>query len=165
MYKDSVVPVKMETFSGVAAKCPIGLCLKTVLRRACIEKRLTIGLLPAIQYLSKNSDGALFCVTAEAPPGDSATHMQEVLLQAFCTENDIYVIKVDSQNKMKSLIGDRCTSSDYSCVLVHYPYTDPFMDSQEIDLSILSQAEQDLIEHCELNWHYPQPPVVKLPEK
>lgn len=73
--------------------------------------------------------------------------------------------QVDSQNKMKSLIGDRCSSSDYSCVLVHYPYTDPFLDSQEIDLSILSEAERDLIEHCELNWHYPQPPVVKLPEK
>lgn len=72
----------------------IGQCIKTVLRRACVEKRLTIGLLPAIQYLSKNCNGALFCLTAEAPPGDSATHMQDVLLQAFCVENDIHVIKV-----------------------------------------------------------------------
>ncbi|KAM3958042.1 growth arrest and DNA damage-inducible 45 [Aphomia sociella] len=164
MYKDSIVPVKMESFSGVAAKCPIGQCIKTVLRRACVEKRLTIGLLPAIQYLSKNSDGALFCLTAEAPPGDSATHMQEVLLQAFCTENDIYVIKVDSQLKMKKLLG-RCTSTDFSCVLVHYPYTDPFTDSQEIDLSILTESERDLIDHCEENWGYSQLPVIKLPEK
>lgn len=148
MYKDSVVPVKMETFSGVAAKCPIGQCIKTVLRRAYVEQRLTIGLLPAIQYLSKHSDGALFCLTAEAAPGDSATHMQEVLLQAFCTENDIYVIKVDSQEKLKKLLG-RCTSSDYSCILVHYPYADPFTDSQEIDLSILTESERDLVEHCE----------------
>lgn len=69
-------------------------CIKSVLRRACVEKRLTVGLLPAIQYLSSNSNGALFCLTAEALPGDSATHMQEVLLQAFCVENGIYVIKV-----------------------------------------------------------------------
>lgn len=73
---------------------PIGQCIKTVLLRACIEKRLTVGLLPAVQYLSQNCNGALFCLTAEAPPGDSATHMQEVLLQAFCVENDIHVIKV-----------------------------------------------------------------------
>lgn len=164
MYKDSVVPVKMETFSGVAAKCPIGQCIKTVLRRAYVEQRLTIGLLPAIQYLSKHSDGALFCLTAEAAPGDSATHMQEVLLQAFCTENDIYVIKVDSQEKLKKLLG-RCTSSDYSCILVHYPYADPFTDSQEIDLSILTESERDLVEHCEENWGYSQLPVIKLPEK
>lgn len=77
------------------SRSPISQCIKTVLRRACVEKRLTVGLLPAIQYLSTNSNRALFCVTAEAPPGDSATHMQEVLLQAFCVENDIYVIKVN----------------------------------------------------------------------
>lgn len=75
----------------------MGHCIKSVLRRACVEKRFTVGLLPAIQYLSKNSNGALFCFTSEAAPGDSATHMQEVLLQAFCVENDIYVIKVSNK--------------------------------------------------------------------
>lgn len=165
MYKDSVVPVKAETFSGMAAKSPISQCIKTVLRRACVEKRLTVGLLPAIQYLSKNSNRALFCLTAEAPPGDSATHMQEVLLQAFCVENDIYVIKVDSETKLRKLLGCCGSSMDFSCVLVHYPYTDPFSDSQEFDFSTLSDTERDLIEHCEMNWGYSQTPVIKLPEK
>lgn len=165
MYKDSVVPVKAETFSGMAAKSPISQSIKTVLRRACVEKRLTVGLLPAIQYLSKNSNRALFCLTAEAPPGDSATHMQEVLLQAFCVENDIYVIKVDSETKIRKLLGGCGASMDFSCVLVHYPYTDPFSDSQEFDFSSLSDAERDLIEHCEMNWGYSQTPVIKLPEK
>ncbi|KAL0811056.1 hypothetical protein ABMA28_010335 [Loxostege sticticalis] len=165
MYKDSVVPLKPESFSGVAAKSPIGQCIKTVLLRACIEKRLTVGLLPAIQYLSSNCNGALFCLTAEAPPGDSATHMQEVLLQAFCVENDIHVIKVDSATKLKKLLGCCSIGVDFSCVLVHYPYTDPFSDSQEIDLSILTESEKDLIDHCETNWGYSQMPVIKLPEK
>lgn len=165
MYKDSVVPVKSETFSGVAAKSPISQCIKTVLMRACVEKRLTVGLLPAIQYLSQSSNAALFCFTAEAPPGDSATHMQEVLLQAFCDENGIYVIKVDSDTKLKKLLGCGTPNLDFSCVLVHYPYTDPFSDSQEIDLSILTEAEKDLMDHCETNWGYTQMPVIKLPEK
>ncbi|XP_023952868.1 growth arrest and DNA damage-inducible protein GADD45 alpha [Bicyclus anynana] len=165
MYDESVVPVKMESFSGVAAKSPISQCIKTVLGRARVEKRLTIGLLPAIQYLSKNTNGALFCLTAAAPPGDSATHMQEVLLQAFCAENDIYVIKVDSEQKLKKLLGFSETRMDFSCILVHYPYTDPFSDSQEFDTSVLSEAENDLIEHCETNWDYAQMPVIKLPEK
>ncbi|CAG4995578.1 unnamed protein product [Parnassius apollo] len=162
---DEVVPVKLESFSGVAAKSPISQCIKTVLRRACVEKRLTIGLLPAIQYLSTNCNGALFCITTEAPPGDSATHMQEVLLQAFCVENDIYNIKVDSELKLKELLGCTRGSMDFSCILVHYPYTDPFSDGHEIDLSILSETERNLIEYCESNWGYSQVPVIKLPEK
>ncbi|KAJ0171945.1 hypothetical protein K1T71_012708 [Dendrolimus kikuchii] len=165
MYKDSVVPVKTETFSGMAAKSSTSQCIKSVLLRACVEKRLTVGLLPAIQYLSKNTSGALFCLTVEAPPGDSATHMQEVLLQAFCVENDIYVIKVDSEAKLRKLLGGCNSCKDFSCVLVHYPYTDPFSDSQEFDLSTLSEAERDLIEHCEFNWGFSQTPVIKLPEK
>ncbi|XP_075985895.1 growth arrest and DNA damage-inducible 45 [Anticarsia gemmatalis] len=165
MYKESVVPVKAETFSGMAAKSPISTCIKTVLRRACVEKRLTVGLLPAIQYLSKNSNRALFCLTTEARPGDSATHMQEVLLQAFCVENDIYVIKVDSESKLRKILGCCGSSMDFSCVLVHYPYTDPFSDSQEFDLSALTDAERDLVEHCEMNWGCSQVPVIKLPEK
>ncbi|XP_072946409.1 growth arrest and DNA damage-inducible protein GADD45 gamma [Epargyreus clarus] len=165
MFDESVVAVKTESFSAMAAKSPISQCIKTVLRRACVEKRLTVGLLPAIQYLSKHSDGALFCLTTEAMPGDSATHMQEVLLQAFCDENEIYVIKVDSETKLKKMLGCRDTSMDFSCVLVHYPYMDPFSDSQEMDLSILSESERDLIDHCERNWGYSQVQVIKLPEK
>lgn len=165
MYKDSVVPVKTESFSGIAAKSPISQCIKTVLRRACVEKRLTIGLLPAIQFLSKNACGALFCLTAKARPGDSATHMQEVLLQAFCVENDIYVIKVDSEAKMAKMLGCCSPSQDFSCILVHYPYTDPFSDSQEIDLSVLTESERDLVDHCESNWDHSQTQVIKLPEK
>ncbi|KAL4713650.1 hypothetical protein ACJJTC_004181 [Scirpophaga incertulas] len=165
MYKDSVVPVKTETFSGVVAKSPINQCIRTVLMRACLEKRLTVGLVPAIQYLSQNSNGALFCITAEAPPGDSATHMQEVLLQAFCVENGIYSIKVDSEVKLKKLLGCCTAGLDFSCLLVHYPYADPFSDSQEIDLSILTDSERDLVSHCDSNWGCSQLPVIKLPEK
>ncbi|XP_026315953.1 growth arrest and DNA damage-inducible protein GADD45 alpha [Hyposmocoma kahamanoa] len=163
-YTNEMVAVKTETFSGVAAKSPVSQNIRTMLRRACVEKRLTVGLLPAIQYLTNNCNGALFCLTTEAPPGDSATHMQEVLLQAFCVENDIYIIKVDSEEKMRTILGCRNQSVDFSCVLVHYPYTDPFTDSQEIDLSVLTEAERDLIEYCD-NWEYSQTPVIKLPEK
>ncbi|CAH4029670.1 uncharacterized protein LOC123710910 [Pieris brassicae] len=165
MYNDSVVPVKMESFSGVVTKSPIGRCIETVLRRACLEKRLTIGLMPALKYLSTNRRGALFCIQAEASPGDSATHMQEVLLQAFCMENEIYTIKVDSEDKLKNLLGCSKTSLDFSCVLIHYPFMDPFSDCCEMDLTILSGAEKDLINHCETNWGYSQIPVIKLPEK
>lgn len=73
--------------------------------------------------------------------------------------------QVDSEAKMRKLLCHRGSTGDFSCVLVHLPYTDPFSDSQEIDLSFLTESEKDLIDHCELNWGYAQTPVIKLPEK
>lgn len=84
----------------------------------------------------------------------------------FMTLIDYFLCpQIDSQSKLKKLLGCCSVGADFSCVLVHYPYTDPFSDSQEIDLSILTDAERELIEHCEVNWGYSQMPVIKLPEK
>lgn len=70
--------------------------IRSILRQAQAEKRLTVGLLPAIQRLSVTCGEALFCLMAPSRQQDSATHMQKVLLEAFCLENDIYLVKVSS---------------------------------------------------------------------
>ncbi|CAH2237989.1 jg7843 [Pararge aegeria aegeria] len=87
---------------------------------------------------------------------------EEIAMRIGLTESRV---QVDSDQKLKKLLGLCETRMDVSCILVHYPYTDPFSDSQEIDLSTLSEAENDLIDHCETNWDYAQMPVIKLPEK
>lgn len=66
---------------------------------------------------------------------------------------------------MRKLLDCRTTAIDFSCVLVHYPYTDPYSDNEKIDLSLFSDAEKDLMDHCDSNWGYSQMPVIKLPEK
>lgn len=65
-----------------------------MLTKAKFEKRLVCGLLPAIKYLEKSPDEVLFCILPETRPGDTATHIHAVLLQAFCYENYIPVIQV-----------------------------------------------------------------------
>ncbi|XP_050553997.1 uncharacterized protein LOC126911334 isoform X1 [Spodoptera frugiperda] len=50
-------------------------------------------------------------------------------------------LHVDSETKIRKLLGGCGASMDFNCVLVHYPYTDPFSDSQEFDFSSLSDAE------------------------
>ena len=77
----------------------------------------------------------------------------------------LFCLQVDSETKLRKLLGCCGSSMDFSCVLVHYPYTDPFSDSQEFDFSALTDSERDLIEHCEMNWGCSQTPVIKLPEK
>lgn len=65
-----------------------------MLANAKVERRLVCGLIPAITYLEKSPDDVIFCVLPETRPGDAATHIQAVLLQAFCYENYIPVIQV-----------------------------------------------------------------------
>lgn len=72
----------------------VGLAAKHALLLAKIENRLIMGLSDAISNFAKTPEDFLFCFMAPPKPGDSATHMHEVLLQAFCFEHDIYIIKV-----------------------------------------------------------------------
>jgi Ribosomal protein L7Ae/L30e/S12e/Gadd45 family len=74
----------------------IGQTVKCVLLRAQLEKRIVVGLNATVKSLAASDDGAVFCFVAPPKQGDAATLMHEVLLQAFCFENDIYVIKVRS---------------------------------------------------------------------
>lgn len=72
----------------------MGKMVRSTLLRAKSQKRIIFGLSEAIKMLSKKPNESLFCFLAPVKNDDSATHMHEVLLQAFCLENDIYIIKV-----------------------------------------------------------------------
>lgn len=58
------------------------------------ENRVITGLTAAVKSLSSMPEDALFCFLAPPMKGDTASHMHEVLLKAFCFENDIYIIQV-----------------------------------------------------------------------
>lgn len=66
---------------------------------------------------------------------------------------------------MGKLLGHNEKDMDFSFVLVHYPYTDPFSDSQEFDIESLSPAERELVKYSELSWDGDTNQVIKLPEK
>lgn len=65
---------------------------------AKMRKRLVCGLLPAITQIEKSPDDVIFCILPESRPGDATTHIQTVLLQAVCYENDIPVIQVGEKH-------------------------------------------------------------------
>lgn len=73
----------------------IGRATNGVVAKARSERRLISGLLEAIIYLEENPLDALLCILPETRPGDAASHMHTVLLQAFCYENCIPVIQVN----------------------------------------------------------------------
>lgn len=142
-----------ENKNLVAAPMTSNIC-KTVLLRAQLESRLIIGVSQAVKSLSKSPQDAVFCFLAPPRAGDSATHMHETLLQAFCFENDIYIIKVDSSEKLSRILGSKTLES---CALVQRAWA---TDQTEI----FTKSEDTLIDHCEDCWDAPRQPVIRLPE-
>ncbi|CAD7013457.1 growth arrest and DNA damage-inducible protein GADD45 alpha [Ceratitis capitata] len=134
----------------------IGRTVKSALLKAQAESRVIVGLSAASQALSKSSEGSLFCIMAVPQVGDSATHMHEVLLEAFCYENDIYVIKVDCPTKLSRILGKTTVES---CCLVQKTWT----GDDESEDEHLNKHEEMLVDYCEAFWDAPQHPIVELP--
>ena len=69
--------------------------VRSVLVKANREQRITVGLNESLQVLRRRPEEHLFCLLASPQTNnDYTSHILEVLLQAFCLENDIYIIKV-----------------------------------------------------------------------
>lgn len=153
----------IETSAG--EEITIGEAVEEILLNAQKECRLISGLNNASKYLkeTENPDHSLFFFIAPSPTKDSLTHMQEVVLQAFCFESDIYIIKLDSAQKLNRILGlQRCES----CALVQRSATLNIENiGDDIDFEKFTEMENILIDHCEDFWSEPIQPVIKLPEK
>lgn len=150
-----VVIEKPQTNAKTFCDSEIGNTLSSALTLAMKEERLVLGLLDSVKTLAKAPEDSLFCIMAEPEIGDSATHMHEVLLEAYCYENDIYIIKVDSSSKLCRILG---TSEMESCVLVQKS------TGVNDEIEQYSDVEDLLIDHCEANWDVPIQPIIQLPE-
>ncbi|XP_037950694.1 growth arrest and DNA damage-inducible protein GADD45 alpha-like [Teleopsis dalmanni] len=133
----------------------IGRTVKSALLKAQAESRVIVGLSAAIKVLSNAPEGSLFCLMAVPEDGDSAMHMHEVLLEAFCYENDIYVIKVDSAAKLSRILGK---TDMESCCLVQKSWSGDDQHEEQ-----LNKSENLLVDYCEAFWDSPQHPIVELP--
>ncbi|KAF2880354.1 hypothetical protein ILUMI_25817 [Ignelater luminosus] len=141
----------------------IGGEVRGVLTRARVERRLICGLLPAITFLEKCPDDALLCMLPQTRPGDAATHMQTVLLQAFCYENYIPVIQVDSSERLAEFCGIpqmKGRSAECFCAIITRDPNNVLDPDEDPPLSPSEQTLADFYE-CTLE-EYPRP-IVHLP--
>lgn len=117
----------------------LGEDLKETLVEAQEQERLTCGVYESGKLLEMNPDGIMLCILPENSASDVTLHIHLTLIEAFCWENDIRVIKVDSVEKLAKLFevaedvggadnqGPRWpkkengSAVDYNCVLVEYP--------------------------------------------
>lgn len=172
---DPVTAAPASPGSGVYS---IGRAISSTLMRAVYEKRVVVGVAAAVKELLSNATAGadataaagdvMFCVLAPVPAGDSAKHMQQVLLEAFCYENGVYTVKVDSAQKLSRLLGVQRGQAAQTCALIRRAWMDDggggeSMQADKYDETLLSLAENVMVDHCEEHWDT-QTPTVHLPD-
>lgn len=150
-----------KSFFVSSLEMTIGETIKEILLEAQKENRLICGLNNASSYLkeSENVEHSLFFFIVQSSTSDSLAHIQEVILQSFCFENDIYIVKLDSVAKLNKILG--CEQGCDSCALVQkLPQT-----KNQPRKERYTERENVLIDHCENFWEELVQPVIRLPEK
>lgn len=89
-----------------------------VMRKAFVTSCVVVGLPEVVRTLSYSVDKPQFCVLAQPKPGDNATHLMEVLLEAYCNEHDIRIFKVADAEQLSSFLN---IESIVQCVLIKQP--------------------------------------------
>lgn len=95
----------------------VGRSVSSLLTDAAVEKRVTCGLRPAIKALDRDPQSVLCCVVPQSGTRDAASHIQTTLMQAFCYENSITIIKVGLCSRhvdtQLSLAYPQCSGGPY----------------------------------------------------
>lgn len=139
----------------------IGSICSKALRYAKQQDRLIVGLSQAIKTLSNDPEDTMFCILAQPKPGDSAAHMQVILLEAFCYENGIYTVKVDDTEKLSAIVG---APKLETCVLMQRFKHKTNTNNQPLKLKFFD-LEEKLIDHCEDYWDSQHQPIIRLPDE
>ena len=144
----------------------VGAAVEKILVEAQHEKRVICGLNEASKYLNdtEHPEHSLFFFIAPSKAGDSVTHMQEVFLQAFCFENDIYIIQLDSADKLNRILDSPKLES---CALICVnPSGDSDCEGSFLDQDYqMTKIENRLVDYCEDHWNDSQHSLIRLPEK
>lgn len=138
----------------------IGFVCGKALRLAKQQNRLIVGLSQAIKTLSNDPEDTMFCILAQPMPGDSGAHMQMTLLEAFCYERGIYMMKVDDTEKLSCLVG---APKLENCVLMQR-YKHEADSTQRPKLKFF-ELEERLIDHCDDYWDAQHKPIIRLPDE
>uniref|UniRef100_A0A8D0GR71 Growth arrest and DNA damage inducible beta n=1 Tax=Sphenodon punctatus TaxID=8508 RepID=A0A8D0GR71_SPHPU len=93
---------------------------------------LTVGVYESAKLMNVDPDCVVLCLLAtdEEDEGDIALQIHFTLIQAFCCDNDIHILRVSGMKRLAQLLGESGTESnageprDLHCILVTNPHTD-----------------------------------------
>uniref|UniRef100_A0A4W4ERP4 Ribosomal protein eL8/eL30/eS12/Gadd45 domain-containing protein n=1 Tax=Electrophorus electricus TaxID=8005 RepID=A0A4W4ERP4_ELEEL len=89
------------------------------LHSAKTESRVTVGVYECAKIMNDDPDSVSFCVLATDDfDCDIALQIHFTLIQAFCFENDISIVRVNDIKTLAEIVGEKGQSEDFHCVLI-----------------------------------------------
>uniref|UniRef100_A0A8C5GVZ5 Growth arrest and DNA damage-inducible protein GADD45 gamma-like n=1 Tax=Gouania willdenowi TaxID=441366 RepID=A0A8C5GVZ5_GOUWI len=101
-----------------------GKSLKEALLSAQSEQRITVGVYESAKIMTEDPDSVSFCVLAtdEEFECDIALQIHFTLIQSFCFDNDISIVRVSDTQRLAEIVGDKAEQlEDAHCVLITNP--------------------------------------------
>ncbi|KAJ8347256.1 hypothetical protein SKAU_G00286570 [Synaphobranchus kaupii] len=98
-----------------------GKVLKEALWSAQAEDRLVIGVYESAKIMNEDPDSVAFCVLAtdEEFECDIALQIHFTLIQAFCFDNDISIVRVNDKQRLSNIVAEKSVElEDAHCVLI-----------------------------------------------
>ncbi|NXN89543.1 GA45B protein, partial [Bombycilla garrulus] len=97
--------------------------VERVLVAAQRQDRLTVGVYESAKLMNVDPDSVVLCVLAtdEEDEGDIALQIHFTLIQAFCCDNDIHILRVSGLQRLAAILGEPEPGSeprDLHCLLV-----------------------------------------------
>uniref|UniRef100_A0A665U7L3 Growth arrest and DNA damage inducible beta n=1 Tax=Echeneis naucrates TaxID=173247 RepID=A0A665U7L3_ECHNA len=113
--------VQVLTASSPCRLETVGRALEDLLGAAQSQDRLTVGVYESAKLMNVDPDSVVLCVLAadEEDEGDIALQIHFTLLQAFCCDNDINILRVSGLRRLAQLLDD--TGDGTEPRDLHYP--------------------------------------------
>ncbi|NP_001288109.1 uncharacterized protein LOC103396969 [Cynoglossus semilaevis] len=137
-----------------------GEALEELLVAAKKQDYLTVGVYESAKVMNVDPDSVAFCVLAtdEEYECDIALQIHFTLIQAFCFENDINVVRVSDMQRLADLVRADETGEpkDPHCILVTSPSANPWKDPALDKLSLFCEESRSV---------YDWVPSITLPKR
>ncbi|XP_041125565.1 growth arrest and DNA damage-inducible protein GADD45 alpha-like [Polyodon spathula] len=139
----------------------VGKALEEVLSSALPRGCITVGVYEAAKSLNVDPDNVVLCLlaTEEEDAQDVALQIHFTLIQAFCCENDINILRVNNMRCLAELVGGVKQGGepvDLHCVLVTNPHGSTWKDPALSKVNGFCKESR-----CLDQWV----PVINLPER
>ncbi|XP_054468676.1 growth arrest and DNA-damage-inducible, gamma b, tandem duplicate 1 [Anoplopoma fimbria] len=140
------------------AQCT-GKALEEVLVTAKDNDALTVGVYESAKVMNLDPDSVSFCVLAmdEDFQVDIALQIHFTLIQSFCFDNDISIVRVSDMQRLVEIVGDKAEQlEDAHCVLITNPAEGSWEDPALEKLHLFCEESRSLSDWV---------PEISLPER
>ncbi|XP_034038645.1 growth arrest and DNA-damage-inducible, alpha, a [Thalassophryne amazonica] len=137
--------------------------LEEVLTSALPQGCITVGVYEAAKALNVDPDNVVLCILAtdDEDVEDVALQIHFTLIQAFCCENDINILRVNNTRRLAQILGGGGKQGgaeplDLHCVLVTSPHSSSWKDPALSKVNVFCRESR-----CMDQWV----PLINLPDR